>query len=114
MAILHTVTFAAFFLENDHFVTFHEGFCYFAYYLCTFHGRSTDLNVTVGICKKYTVKLYSLARFYLFAEIMYIQELTFFSFKLLSLDFYNYKHFNLLFIVTPSGGTPNQRHPLLS
>ncbi len=96
MTVFHTVTFATFFLENDHFVTFYEGSSYFAYYLCTFHGRRTDLNVTVGVCEKHTVKFYLVTLFYLFAEIVYIQELVFFSFELLSLNFYNYKHFNLL------------------
>ena len=96
MAILHAVTFATFFLENNHFVTFYKRSSYFAYYLRTFYGRCTDLNVTVGICKKHSVELYLVALFYLFAEIVYIQELVFFSFELLSLNFYNYKHFNLL------------------
>ncbi len=96
MAILHTVTFATFFLENNHFVTFYKGSSYFAYYLRTFYGRRADLYVTVGVSKKYTVKFYLVAFLYLFAEIVYIQELVFFSFELLSLNFYNYKHFNLL------------------
>ena len=97
MAVFHTVTFAAFFLENDHFVTFYEGNSYLAYYFCTFNGRRTDLNVTVGISEEHAVKFHFVALFYVFAEVVNIQELVFFSFELLSLNFYNYKHFNLLF-----------------
>ena len=106
MAVLYAVTFATFLLENNHFVTLYERLCHFAYYLCTFYGRRSDFYVTVGIRKKHAVELYFVALFYLFAEIVYIQELVLFCFELLSLDLYNYKHFFIMFFyVTPSGGT---------
>ena len=95
MTVLATIAFAAFFLEDDYVVALYEGFSNFAYYFCSFNGRSADFNGTVGIYEKHAVKLYGLAFFYFFAEIVYIQELVLFSFELLTLYFYDNVHYNL-------------------
>ena len=95
MAVETTIAFATFFLENEYFVTFYEGFLDLANYFCSFDGRSADFNGTVGISEENTVKLYCVAFFYLLAEIMNIQEFVFFSFKLLSLNFYDNVHLML-------------------
>ena len=95
MAVETTIAFATFFLENEYFVTFYEGFLDLAYYFCSFDGRSADFNGTVGISEENTVELDSVAFFYLLAEEMNIQEFVFFSFELLSLNFYDNVHLML-------------------
>ena len=92
MAVFAAIVFATFFLENEYFVTFHEGTLHLANYFCSFNGRSTYLNGTVGVNEEDAVKLYGIALFLLVAEIMNIQELSGLGLELLSLNFYNYKH----------------------
>ncbi len=92
MAVFTTIAFATLLLEDDHFITFHEGTLYLANYFCSFNGRSTYLNGTVGVYEQNAVKLYSITFLLLVAEIMNIQELAGLSLELLSLNFNNYKH----------------------
>ena len=92
MAVFTTIAFATLLLEDDHFITFHEGTFHLANYFCSFYGRSAYFNGTVGVNEEYAVELHYIAFFLLVAEIVYIQELAGFCLKLLSLDFYNYKH----------------------
>ena len=92
MAVFTAIAFATFLLENDYFVTFHQGYGYFAYHLCTFYGRCSNCYVTVGVYEQYTVELNCVAFFFLVAEIVNIQELAGFCLELLSLNFYNCVH----------------------
>ena len=92
MAVLTTVTFATFFLENDHFLTLYEGNEYFSVNFSTFNGRSSDLYVAVGIEKENFVECNGFAFFHLIAEMMNIQILALFGFELLSFNFYNCVH----------------------
>ncbi len=92
MAVFAAIAFATFFLENDHFVTFYERGFYLAYYFCTFYGGSADFHGTILVDQKNAVKLYGLAGFHCFAEIVYIQETALFGFELLSLNFYDSVH----------------------
>ncbi len=57
MTVQTAITFAALFLENKHLVTFHEGTFYLANNFCTFYGRSTNLNGTVGINQENLVEV---------------------------------------------------------
>ena len=93
MAVFATIAFATFFLENDHFVTFYEGFFILAYHFRAFHGRRTDLNVAVGVQKKDFVEAYGIAFLHVVAEMVDIQELALFGLELLSFDFYDCVHF---------------------
>lgn len=92
MAVFTAIAFAAFFLEDNHLITFHEGTFHLANYFCSFNGRSTYLNGTVGVNEKHAVEFHDFAFLYLVAEIVNIQELSGLSLELLSLNFYNYKH----------------------
>ncbi len=95
MTVLATIAFAALLLENDHLVALHEGFGDFAYYFCSFNGRSAYLDGTVGVYEENAVKLYGLAFLYLVAEIVNIQEAVLFCLELLALNFYNNVHYNM-------------------
>ena len=92
MAVFTTIAFATLLLEDDHFITFHEGTLYLANNFCSFNGRSAYFNGTVGVNEEYAIKLYSVALFLLVAEIVNVQELSGLGLELLSLNFYNYKH----------------------
>ena len=99
MCVVLTVTvptaiaFAAFFLENDYFVTFYEGTFNLANYFCSFNGRSAYFNGTVGINKENIVEINLIAFFHVLAEILDIQEFSGFCLELLSFNFYNSVHF---------------------
>lgn len=102
MAVFTTIAFAAFFLENDYLVTFHEGTFNLANNFCSFNGRSAYLNGTVGINQENFFEVNYIAFFYVLAEIVDIQEFTCFCFELLSLNFYNCVHlFNIDLLVNP-------------
>lgn len=58
MTVFAAIAFTSFLLEDDNFVTFHEGTFYLANYFCSFNGRSAYLNGTVGIHEQYTIKFY--------------------------------------------------------
>ena len=97
MAVEAAIAFATFLLEDDHLVALYEGKENFACYLCAFYGRHTDSHVAVGVKKKDFVEDYSLAFLYFIAEMVHIQILAFFGFELLTFDFYDCVHFNLLY-----------------
>ena len=92
MAVFAAIAFATFLLENDHFVTFHEGTFNLANYFCPFYGGSANLHCAVGINQKNAVKLNGFTLFLLVAEVVNIQELALFSLELLSLNFYDNVH----------------------
>ena len=92
MTVFAAIAFATFLLEDDHFLTLYEGLENFAIHFSSFNGRSTDFNVAVGIEKKHFVESNSVALFYFIAEVVDIKVFTFFSFKLLSFDFYDSVH----------------------
>ena len=92
MAVETAIAFAAFFLENDHFITFHEGTFHLANNFCSFHGGGSDFYGTVDVDKENAVEFDSVAFFNFFAEIVDVQEFAGFGFELLSFDFYDYVH----------------------
>lgn len=92
MAVQTAIAFAAFFLENKNFVTFHEGTFHLANNFCPFNGRSTYFNSTVGINQENFFELDSVSFFGVLAEIVDIQVLSGFCLELLSLNFYNCVH----------------------
>ena len=96
MAVFATIAFAAFFLENDHFVTFYEGFFNLANHFCSFHGGSADFHGTVDIGEEDTVEFDSVAIFY-GVDVVNIQVAALFGFELLPLNFYDNVHLNLIF-----------------
>ena len=89
MTVLAAIAFAAFLLEDNHLVTLYEGCEDFTYYLCAFHCGCANLHFSVSVSEEHAVKFDLLSFFNCFAEIVYIQELVFFSFELLSLNFYD-------------------------
>lgn len=99
MTVLATVVVATFLLENDNFIAFYEGTLYLANNFCPFYGGRAYFNGTVGVNEENAVEFYGLALFFLVAEIVYIQELACFGFKLLSLNFYNCVHLNCMIII---------------
>ena len=92
MSVLAAITFAAFLLEDNHLVAFHEGTFYLANNFRPFYGGCAYLNGTVGVNEQNAVKLYGLTLFLVIAEIVNIQELAGLSLELLSLNFYNCVH----------------------
>lgn len=92
MTVFAAIAFAAFFLEDNHFVAFYERSENFANHFGTFYGGGADFHLSVGISEENTVEFYGFSFFNGFAEIMNIQELVLFSFELLSLDFYDCVH----------------------
>lgn len=98
MAVLATIAFAAFLLEHDHLVTFYEGFLYLAYYFCALYEGCADLYGTIGVNEQHTVKFYRLSVLDFVAEVVYIQEAVLFCLELLTLNFYDNVHYNLLII----------------
>lgn len=95
MAVLTAIAFAALLLEYDNLVALYEGFGYFAYYFCSFNGRSANLYGTVGVYEQNAVELNGLTFLNLVAEIVNIQEAVLFSLELLALNFYNNVHYNI-------------------
>ena len=69
-----------------------EVFGYFANNFCAFNGGSAHDNFAVFVGEEHAVKLYGVTCLGFFAEVVHIQELAFFGFKLLSLDFYDNVH----------------------
>ena len=84
MTVPTAIAFAAFLLEDDYLVTFHEGTFNLANYFCPFHGRSADFYGTVGIHKENFVEINFVAFFHVLAEIVDIQEFSGFVKKKLS------------------------------
>ncbi len=94
MAVFAAISFATFFLENDHFLALYKGSEHFTFNFSAFNGRRTDFDVAVGIEKKHFVESDSVALFHFVAEMMDIQELALFGLELLSFDFYDSVHLN--------------------
>ena len=92
VTVFAAVTFAAFFLEDNHFVALDEGFLYLAYYFSAFYCRSTYFNSAVHVGKEYAVELDAVAFLYIFTKVVNIQKTVFFCLELLSLDFYDNVH----------------------
>ncbi len=93
MTVLATIAFAAFLLEDDHFLAL-QGSENLAFHFCAFHGRHTDLNVAVGINEENFVERNGFAFFHFLAEIMNIQVFAFLGFELLSFNFYDSVNLN--------------------
>ena len=92
MAVFTAIAFAALLLEYDNLVAFNEGFGYFANNFCTFYGGSTYENFAVFVGEENAVELHGVTGLGFFAEVVNIQELAFFGFELLSLNFYDNVH----------------------
>lgn len=92
MAVFAAIAFATFFLENDNFIAFDKGSCYFANYLRAFNCWCAYFNGAVEVGEKNTVEFNAVAFFYILSKIVHIQETIFFGLELLSLDFYDYVH----------------------
>ncbi len=106
MAVFAAIAFAASFLENDHFFTFHEGTFNLANYFCTFYGGCANLHCAVSVYQENTVKLNGFTLFLVVAEVVDIQELAGFGLELLSLNFYDNVHLLIFTVVTPAGEDP--------
>ena len=96
MAVFAAVAFAAFLLEDDNFVTFYERFFDLANNFGAINGGGTDFDFTIGVGEKHFVEFDSLAFFDVVAEVVNIQVLAGFSLELLSLNFYNCVHANVI------------------
>ena len=95
MTVTLTRVFAALHLENDDLVTFYQRFNYFTHYLCSFYGRSTNLDCTVSIYEQYLVKFNSLALLSIL-DVVHEELFALLGLELLTLNFYNCVHFNYL------------------
>lgn len=98
MAVQTAITFAALFLEDKHLVTFYERLENLAAHFGALYCGHTDFNITVGIEKENFLKLYCISGLHLVAKVMNIQILAFLGLELLSFDFYDSVHANLLII----------------
>lgn len=96
MSVLANIVIAAFFLENDDFVAFHEGTFHLANDFCPFYGGRAYFYGTVGVDEENAVEFNGSAFLNLFAEIVDIQEFACFGLELLSLNFYNCVHCNVV------------------
>lgn len=92
MAVETTITFATFFLENEHFLTFYKRSEHFTNHFSAFHGGSANLYCTIGFSEENTVEFNGVAFFGCFSEIVDIQILFGLGLELLSLNFYNCVH----------------------
>ena len=105
MTVQFSVTFSSLLVEYQYFITFNQVRSNFAYHFCTFYGRSTYSYVTVVVYQQNFVKFNSCTVFSIL-NVVNKQFLAFFSFKLLTVNFYNYVHF--YFILNgflPQGGS---------
>lgn len=92
MTVQFSVTFSSLFVEYQYFVTFYQVRSNFAYHFCTFYSRSTYSNSTVVVNQQNFVKFNSCTVFSIL-DVVNKQLFAFFSFKLLTVNFYNYVHF---------------------
>ena len=97
MAVLTTIAFTAFLLEDDYLVTLYEVFKHFTYYLGALYSRSANGYITIGVDEENLIEFYRLTVLGILAEIVYIQEFVSLSLKLLALNFYNSVHFKKLY-----------------
>ena len=96
MTVQLLVTFSSLLVEYQHFLAFYEVRNYFAYHFCTFYGRRTYFYSTVVVYQQNFVKFNSCAVFCIL-NVLNKQLFAFFSFELLTVNFYNYVH--LLFYI---------------
>lgn len=92
MAVFATIAFATFLLEYNHLFAFYKGSGDFAYDFGAFYCGSTYFNIAVDVGEQNAVEFNLVAFIDVFTEIVNVQELVFFSFELLSLDFYDNVH----------------------
>ena len=91
MTVQLAVSLSSLLVENQYLITLYQRREHFAYHLRSFYGRSTYLNLTVVVNQQHFVKLYNSTAFGVL-NVMNEQLLSFFSFKLLSVNFYDYVH----------------------
>ncbi len=92
MAVLATIAFATFFLEDDYLLALYKRLENLANHLGTLYGGGTYFYCVVGFSEEHTVKFYCVTFFVSIAEIVNIQELLRLCLELLSLDFYDSVH----------------------
>ena len=102
MTILYAIVFATLHLENDDFVTFHKWVNNFYYYFCPSYCGCTNFNCAIVVNEQHFVEFNSFTCFSIF-NMMHKKLLAFFSFKLLTVNFYNCVHFLLLNGFSPIG-----------
>ena len=96
MAVLHAIALAALLLEYDDLVALDERFHDFYYYLRTFYGWCTYRDCALVIDEQHLVKLNSLAFLGVF-DAVHKQLCALLNLELLTVNFYNYVHFLLLY-----------------
>ncbi len=96
MAVFAAIAFATLFLEHDHLVALYEGFGYFAYNFSAFYCGSAYEHFAILVGEENAVELHGGTLLDILAEVVHIQELAFFSFELLSLNFYDNVHLSEL------------------
>ena len=79
-------------MEYEDLVALNQMRNYFANNFCTFYSRSTYRYITIVVNQQNFVKFNSCAVFSIL-NVVYKQLLAFFSFELLSVNFYDYVHF---------------------
>ena len=95
VTVQFSVTFSSLLVEYQYFITFYQVRNYFAYHFCTFYGRSTYCNSTVVVYQQNFVKFNSCTVFSIL-NVVNKQFFAFFSFELLTVNFYNYVHFKYI------------------
>ena len=96
MAVLHAIALAALLLEYDDLVALDERFHDFHYYFRTFNGWCTYRDCALVIDEQHLVKLNSLA-FFGVLDAVHKQLCALLNLELLTVNFYNYVHFLLLY-----------------
>ena len=91
MTVQFTITFSSLLVEDQHLITLYQRRQYFAYYLCAFYGRNTYFYFTIVVNQQYFFKFHNSTAFCVL-NVMNEQLLSFFSFELLSVNFYDYVH----------------------
>ena len=82
-------------MEYEDLVALYQMRNYFANNFCTFYSRSTYSNSTVVVYQQNFVKFNSCTVFSIL-HVMNEQLFAFFSFELLTVNFYNYVHFKYI------------------
>ena len=96
VTVLHAIALAALLLEDDNLLTLDECIHDFYYYLGTFNSRCTNCDCALVIDEQHLVKLNSLAGFGVL-DAVHKQLCALLYLELLTVNFYNYVHFLLLY-----------------
>ena len=89
MTVQFSVTFSSLFVEYEYFVAFYQRRNYFTNYFSTINSRSTYSYCSIVVYQQNFFKLNSFSAFCIL-NVVYKQLFAFFSFELLTVNFYNY------------------------